>query len=75
MARKIKKNCPQQAEPSIEIIQGELFFEIEKGKRDKNREAYEFLENFKLPNGHHLVADTIGWHLEQILKKGNAPTD
>ncbi len=55
-----------------------LVFEENNSKYRKNRQRDHFLNNFQLPQVERSPiareTDPVGWHLQGILKQGDAPT-
>ena len=48
-------------------------------KECKDHQRYNLLNDLQLPEGEgtseFCATDAVGWHLEAVLKEGNAPTD
>ena len=65
----------EDAASGPKIIQIGFFTDVKDGKRDKNRQGDYFLENFKLPHIHDLVADPVGGDLDEVFEQGDAPTN
>jgi hypothetical protein len=72
---KNKEDCTENTQTGPEVIQSQMFFHVEYGKGDKNRQSDNFLEYFQLPQIHNLIADAIGRHLHAVFKEGNTPAD
>lgn len=75
LAPEEKKNSSQKTTPCPQIIQGEFFFQVENGKRHKDKQCDNFLEDFQLPNRHNLMSHPICGDLQEILEQGYPPTD
>jgi len=75
LASKHKEHGANQTEAGPKIIQFEGFLQIENGKRHKHAQGDDFLNDLQLTDTQRAVADAIGGHLKEELKKRNTPTD
>lgn len=77
---KNKIHSQYQKHKADQVIHPEAFvFEKKHSKQGKNRERDHFLYDFQLPQVERTaifrIAHSVGRHLKDIFKKGDAPTD
>lgn len=70
-----KINCAQKAERGPEVVELQGLLHVEKREGHEDRHGDDFLDDLELGQGEGTAADPIGGHLQQVLKKGDAPTD
>lgn len=75
MPAKDKERGTQQADPCPQVVQRDLLFHVQDGKRHEHRQRDDLLKNLELPQRHDLMTDAIGGHLDQVFKEGDPPAD
>ncbi len=74
LRQKRKRHGREDANEGGHVVPRRFHFEIKEGKHDEHRQRDHFLDNLKLVGGVGIAPPTVGRHLEQVFKKGNAPT-
>jgi hypothetical protein len=63
-----------QAEPGPKVIELDRLMHVKHCEGHEHRECNHFLQDLQLRERHRRVADAVSRHLQQIFKKGDAPT-
>ena len=69
-----KRHGGQHANKCRDVIPPDLLLQIHHRESTKHQQRDDFLDDFQLRGGVNIAAPTIGRHLQDVLKKSDAPT-
>jgi hypothetical protein len=57
------------------MVPAQLQMEVEGDENGEDHQRNDLLNYLELNRAEMVCAQAVGWHLQAVLKKGNAPTD